>query len=193
MHKIEYLYDVLKKFSNSYFVKYEYDNIGIIKKFRIDSRKNLDIDEEKWCEFFLKKSCLNYCAKFLLIRFFEDRDEIASKLNQEGINIWNRLVKNIKDRYDKLFDIAIIDIKNEEEDSIIKSIFAESDYDIYTIDKELAQIIIDGFSDMNFEEIDNRDIIEVFRKLYPLDAREEINLYDFYEKAPALDYILELK
>lgn len=193
MEKVECLYEILNKFTETFEVKYRYANIGIIKKFRIDSRKNLEIDEEKWCRLFLKKSSLNYCAKFLLLRVFEDKGKINSKLNKFGIEIWNKLVKNIKESYDKLYDIAIEDIKNEEEFEYIRNIFIESDYDIYVIDKELARIIVDGFVDFDFTTINNKEIIEVFMMMYPLDDREELKLEEFYKEAPALNYILNLK
>ncbi|MDK2918269.1 MAG: hypothetical protein PWQ37_1002 [Candidatus Petromonas sp.] len=189
---IEYIVKVFEKFIETFIIKYEYDKIGIIKKFRIDSRKNLEFNEDKWCKLFLKKSCLNYCAKFLLLRVLEDKGKITSKLNKKGIDIWNKLVKNIKDRYDILYDIAVIDMKNEEEISGLKNIFLETDYDIYEIDKELAQIIVDGFSHINFQDVTAEDLKEIFRIIHPLDEREEMKLQDFYHKAPALEYILNL-
>lgn len=189
---IEYIIKVFEKFIETFIIKYEYDKIGIIKKFRIDSRKNLEFNEDKWCKLFLKKSCLNYCAKFLLLRVLEDKGKITSKLNKKGIDIWNKLVKNIKDRYDILYDIAVIDMKNEEEISGLKNIFLETDYDIYEIDKELAQIIVDGFSHINFQDVTAEDLKEIFRIIHPLDEREEMKLQDFYHKAPALEYILNL-
>ncbi len=189
---IEYIIKVFEKFIETFIIKYEYDKIGIIKKFRIDSRKNLEFDEDKWCKLFLKKSCLNYCAKFLLLRVLEDKGKITSKLNKKGIDIWNKLVKNIKDRYDILYDIAVIDMKNEEEISGLKNIFLRTDYDIYEIDKELAQIIVDGFSHINFQDVTAEDLKEIFRIIHPLDEREEMKLQDFYHKAPALEYILNL-
>ncbi|SHJ78855.1 hypothetical protein [Paramaledivibacter caminithermalis] len=193
MYEIQDIIETLEKFIKTFIIKYEYENIGIIKKFRIDSRKNLEIDERKWCRLFLRKSCLNYCCKIILLRVFEDKGKIKSKLNSEGIAVWNKLVKNIKDRYDKLYDIAIIDITNDEDITFLKSVFAESDYDIYEIDKELASIIVHGLSNIDLKDITNEDLKIIFRTLYPLDEREEYGFNDFYKKAPALDYILSLE
>ncbi|SKC79788.1 hypothetical protein [Maledivibacter halophilus] len=192
MYEIQDIVEVLEKFIKIFIIKYEYENIGLIKKFRIDSRKNLEYDEVDWCRLFLKKSCFNYCCKILLLRVFEDKGKITSKFNNEGIATWNKLVKNIKDRYDKLYDIAIIDIKNDEEISFLKNVFAESDYDIYQIDKELAEIIAKGLADLDLKDINNSDLKKIFRKIYPLDAREEYRFHEFYKEAPALDYILGL-
>lgn len=192
LDNIEFIIAVLEKFIETFTIKYEYCNIGIIKKLRIDSRKNLEYDEEKWCSLFLKKSCLNYCSKILLIKIFEDSGKITCKINEKGIKKWNMLVKNIKERYDKLYDIAVVDIKNEEENSWIKDIFMESNYDIYCIDKELAKIIIDGFSKIDFKNISDNDLNRIFRAIYPLDSREENRLHEFYTRAPALDYMLGL-
>lgn len=193
MYEVQHIIEVLEKFKKTFIIKYEYENIGLVKKFRIDSRKNLEYDETKWCKLFLNKACFNYCSKLLLIRVFEDRGKITNKLNTEGIKAWSKLVKNIKDRYDKLYDIAIIDIKSDREVSFFKHIFEESDYDIYNIDKELADIIVTGLSNLDLKEITDDDLIIIFRKLYPLDEREELRFLDFYKKAPALDYILNLK
>lgn len=193
MHEVQqYVIEALEKFKKTFIIKYEYENIGLIKKFRIDSRKNLEYDEEKWCRLFLKKSCFNYCSKLLLLRVFEDKGKITSKFNKKGIEIWNKLVKNIKDRYDKLYNIAIIDIKNDEEISFLKHVFAESDYDIYEIDKELADIIVCGLSNIDLKNITNENLKTIFRQLYPLDEREEAGFVEFYKKAPALEYILSL-
>lgn len=193
MYEIQDIIEVLEKFIKTFIIKYEYENIGIIKKFRIDSRKNLEYDEIDWCRLFLKKSCFNYCSKFLLLRVFEDKGKVTSKFNYRGISTWNKLVKNIKHRYDKLYDIAIIDIKNDEEISFLKNIFAESDYDIYQIDKELAEIIVNGLIGIDLKDVANSDLKRIFRKIYPLDAREEFRFHEFYKEAPALDYILSLE
>lgn len=191
MNNIEYIAEILEKFKDTFTIKYEYDNIGIIKKFRIDSRKNLEYDEEKWCRLFLMKSCLNYCAKFILLRYYEDRGIITSKFNEKGINLWNNFVKNIRNRYDTLYNIAIIDMKNDENNNI-QNIFSESDYDIYEIDKELAKIVVKGLLNTDFSDIEEQDLVEIFRVIYPLDLREEMRFQDFYYKAPALEYILKL-
>ncbi len=193
LHEVQNISEVLERFKKTFMIKYEYENIGIVKKFRIDSRKNLEYEEVKWCKLFLNKACFNYCAKLLLLRVFEDKGKIASKFNKKGIEVWNKLVKNIKDRYDKLYDIAIIDIKNDGEMSFFKHIFAESDYDIYDIDKELADIIVGGLSNIDLKDITDDEIKLIFRKLYPLDIREEYRFNEFYKKAPALEYIFSLK
>jgi len=192
LDNVEYITQILKKFIDTFKIKYKYCNIGILKKLRIDSRKNLEYDEEKWCNLFLKKSYLNYCAKIILLKVFEDSGKITCKINQNGINKWNMLVKNIKERYDKLYDLAIIDIKNEDEYNWIAEVFSESDYDIYEIDKELATIIVDDLSKISFSNLTEADIGAIFRIIYPLDDREESKLQEFYQKAPALDYILSL-
>ncbi|MCT4565801.1 MAG: hypothetical protein N4A68_16005 [Maledivibacter sp.] len=193
MHEIQNIIEILEKFIKIFIIKYEYENIGLIKKFRIDSRKNLEYDEKKWCRLFLKKSCFNYCCKILLLRVFEDKGKVTSKLNSKGIDIWNKLVKNIKHRYDKLYDIAIIDITNDDDISFFKNIFAESDYDIYEIDQELANIIVNELGNIDLIDVSDEDLKLIFRELYPLDEREEYRFSDFYKKAPALDYILKLK
>lgn len=193
MHEIQNIIEILEKFIKIFIIKYEYENIGLIKKFRIDSRKNLEYDEKKWCTLFLKKSCFNYCCKILLLRVFEDKGKVTSKLNSKGIDVWSKLVKNIKHRYDKLYDIAITDITHDEDISFFKNIFAESDYDIYGIDQELANIIVNGLGTIDLKDISDEDLKIIFRKLYPLDEREESRFDDFYKKAPALDYILRLK
>jgi hypothetical protein len=193
LHEIQNIIEILEKFIKIFIIKYEYENIGLIKKFRIDSRKNLEYDEKKWCRLFLKKSCFNYCCKILLLRVFEDKGKVTSKLNSKGIDIWNKLVKNIKHRYDKLYDIAIIDITNDDDISFFKNIFAESDYDIYEIDQELANIIVNELGNIDLIDVSDEDLKLIFRELYPLDEREEYRFSDFYKKAPALDYILKLK
>lgn len=193
MYDVNRISDVLKEYIDVFTMKYEYVNIGILKKYRIDSGLNLEYDNKKWCMLFRKKSALNYCAKFILLRLYEDKNEITTKLNYEGLKKWNDLVKNIQTRYELLYNIAIEDIINDKENMDFRHIFSKTDYDIYNMDKDLAEIIIDGFAYMNFNSISNYEIVEVFRNIYSLDDREEYNLQEFYRSAPALEYILKIE
>ncbi|MFZ5966489.1 MAG: hypothetical protein ACOYVK_04860 [Bacillota bacterium] len=181
----------ISEFIETFMVKYKYENRGILRKFRIDSRLNMDLDNEKWCSYFLNKSCLNYCAKILLLRYFEDNGFIVSKMNVKGIESWRNLVKNISEKFHVLYSIAILDLQGEKNHEI-SFIFQNSDYDVYPIDDELAAIIIKNFSSIDFSNIKKNQVITWFRQIYSLEQREEWGLEGFYKNAPALSYIIQL-
>ncbi len=192
MDKAKEMYDRLLDFIESFFVKYQYENRGLLKKFKIDSRLNLEIDDEKWFELFLYKSCFNHCAKFILLRYMEDNYLTNKKLNVRGIEKWNDFVTNISSDFETLYEVALRDFKAEPDEKI-REIFKDSDYDVFGIDNELASILIKNFSDIQFDLVNRSDLVQLFRLIYPLEQREEMQLEYFYKEAPALSYILTLE
>lgn len=184
--------EMLQLFMQSFFVKYQYEYRGVLKKMRIDNRLNMEIDEEKWCESFLYKACLNRCAQILLMRILEDQGLIYSKMNKEGLEKWRKLAKNIATKFDILYHIGLQDLQADENKKI-RSIFGKSDYDLLEIDDELAEIVVQYASVIDFSNIQREEIIKFFRKLYSLEGREEWHLENFYKEAPALRYILKLE
>lgn len=192
MDKAKEMYDRLLDFIESFFVKYQYENRGLLKKFKIDSRLNLEIDDEKWFELFLYKSCFNHCAKFILLRYMEDNYLTNKKLNVRGIEKWNDFVTNISSDFETLYEVALRDFKAEPDEKI-REIFKDSDYDVFGIDNELASILIKNFSNIQFDLVNRSDLVQLFRLIYPLEQREEMQLEYFYKEAPALSYILTLE
>lgn len=192
MDKVKKIYEGIREFRNTFIMKYEYENIGRVRKMRIDSRLNLDIDDEKWRELFLNKSCFNHCAKIIFLRYIEDCGLAYIKMNKMGIEKWNHLVKNISYQLNILYDIAIRDLQ-EDDNHIICNIFKKSDYDLFKIDEELAKIIIERLSMIDFSELTKEDYILLFEKVFSLEKREEMKLNKFYKDAPALSYMLKLK
>lgn len=192
MDKLQELYEKLSEFMDHFIVKYSYENRGILKKMRIDSRLNMNIEEEEWCKLFLYKSCLNHCAKIVLMRLIEDRGLGHDKLNEKGLEKWRDFVKNLGKDFDILYHIGLLDLQGDENVSI-RGIFKKSDYDIFGIDKELADLIIEKFSAVTFGDLRREDIIQLFNKLYTLENREIMRLEAFHKDAPALTYILKLE
>ncbi|WZL74596.1 hypothetical protein QBE52_07860 [Clostridiaceae bacterium 35-E11] len=192
MDKIRKIYEGILEFIQAFMVKYKYENRGILKKMKIDSRLNMEIKDDKWCELFLYKSCFNHCAKFILLRYIEDSGYIYGKMNHSGIEKWKNFVKNISENFHILYKIAIKDLQEEINDSI-SVIFKESDYDVFEIDEELAFIMVYNFSSIDFARLDKKDIILLFRLIYSLEQREEMALEVFYKDAPALSHIFKLE
>ncbi len=192
MDKVKLFYHQMLEFIQSFIIKYKYENRGILKKMKIDYRLNMEIEDDKWCELFLYKSCFNYCAKFILLRYIEDTGIIYNKMNQEGIEKWRNFVNNIFKNFDILYHIAIKDLQ-EDENEKISVIFKNSDYDIFRIDDELASIMIHNFSTLDFSELTKKDILLLFRLIYPLEQRENMRLEEFYKEAPAFSYLLKLE
>ncbi len=192
MRAIELMNEMLQGFIEVFFIKYKYEYRGLMKKFRIDSRLNLELDDEKWCEHFLYKACLNRCSQIVIMRILEDRDLIYSKMNRLGIEKWLQWVKNLGDRFHILFEIAQQDLQADE-NKVISDIFRKSDYDIFSIDDELANIVVQHVADIDLSDSKREDLIGLLRKIYSLEQREEWKLEEFYRDAPALTYLLNLE
>lgn len=178
-----------KDFIDFFIMKYKYDNRGILRKIRIRSGLNKHLSEDEWYEMFIAKSALNHCAKFLLIKFWEDNGKITSKINSTGLAKWKALVSNIDTRVGILYEIAEKDCGRVEE---LKFAFNESEYDLYKIDDELASYIIDKATKYDFNGYTNKILIQIFNPLYYDDKRTSMNLQLFYKPANAIEYVLSL-
>ncbi len=178
-----------KDFIDFFIVKYKYDNRGILRKIKLKSGLNNQLSEEEWYEFFIAKSALNYCAKFLLIKYYEDKGKIECKINRQGLAKWKALISNIEYQTGILYEIAEKDCGRIDE---LKSAFKECDYDLYKIDDELASYIIDKTIDYDFGGYNNRTIYQVFVSLYYDEKRTSMNLQLFYKPANAIEHILSM-
>jgi len=153
----------LNEFIDFFYLKYKYDHRGILKKFRLKSGLNKQLNDETWYRLFIQKSAFNYCAKFLIIKLMEDNDKIASKINSDGLKKWNSLITHISGQYGKLYQIAERDLLETEE---VKFAFKQNDYDIYEIDDELAVFIIERLKKYEFKTYTNKMIYDIFNRLY---------------------------
>ncbi|WP_129596063.1 hypothetical protein [Anaerophilus nitritogenes] len=192
MNEVKNIYEGIKEFIQIFIMKYEYENRGILKKMKIDSRLNMELEDEKWARLFIKKSCLNHCAKIVLLRYIEDIEMIIPKLNEKGMNIWRSLSKNLIQKISILYGIALKDLE-EDENIIFREIFQKSDYDLFEIDDELASIIYNKFFRIDFSKLTKEDIQILFALMYSLEEREDMRLENFYKKAPALSYVLNIQ
>jgi len=122
----------------------------------------------------------------------EDNYLTNKKLNVRGIEKWNDFVTNISSDFETLYEVALRDFKAEPDEKI-REIFKDSDYDVFGIDNELASILIKNFSNIQFDLVNRSDLVQLFRLIYPLEQREEMQLEYFYKEAPALSYILTLE
>lgn len=180
----------LKKFVDFFIVKYKYEQRGILKRYRLKSGLNKTLDEELWYSLFIKKAAYNYCAKFLLLKFYEDKGRIASKINKKGLEKWHDLVSNISEHYEKLYGLAEMDMLQVEE---MKNVFRKTDYDIYEIDDELAEFIIEKLKEYDFRELDYQVIVNIFTAIYMSDKEIGPRLQYFYKPANTIDYILDIE
>lgn len=192
MDKVQKIYNGMLEFIQVFIIKYEYENRGILKKMKIDYHLNRELDNEKWCELFLYKSCFNYCAKFILLRYIEDCGLSYMKMNEKGIKKWRCFVKNIYEKFNILYSLAIKDVQ-EHDNEKIRNIFKKSDYDLFKIDNELAKILCYKFLNIDFSSLNKKEIIYLFQLIYSLEQREEMRLDEFYKDAPALSYMLKLE
>lgn len=180
----------LKEFVQFFIVKYKYDQRGILKRMKLKSGLNKQLNEDVWCKSFIQKTAYNYCAKFLIIKYLEDNMKIPAKINSRGLEKWKNLVSCIDDYYNTILDIAQRDVSRLEE---VKHIFKESDYDIYEIDNELAEFIIKKLEKYDFDSYDFLVINQIFNMLYNDERKIGLNLQYFYKPAKAIDYIMSIK
>ncbi|WIV10658.1 hypothetical protein [Proteiniborus sp. MB09-C3] len=178
-----------KEFIDFFAMKYKYDNRGILKKFKLRSGLNKQLSEEEWYELFIIKSALNHCAKFLLIKYYEDNEKIASKINKKGLDKWRNLVSNIEQQLGILYEIAEKDCGRID---CLKFAFNESEFDLYKIDDELATYIIDKSINYDLSGYPDNIIYQIFTPLYYDEKRTSMNLQLFYKPANAIEYVLSL-
>lgn len=172
-----------------FIMKYKYDNRGILRKIRLRSGLNNQLSEEEWYELFIAKAALNHCAKFLLIKYWEDNGKINCKINKAGLDKWKALVSNIGHQMGIIFEIAEKDCSKIEE---LKFAFNESDYDLYKIDDELASYIIDKSIKYDLRGYPDKIIYQIFLPLYYDEKRTGMNLQLFYKPANSIEYVLSL-
>ncbi|MTI70509.1 MAG: hypothetical protein FH751_09695 [Firmicutes bacterium] len=180
----------LERFVQYFKVKYKYDQRGVLKRLRLKSGLNKQLTEDKWCKLFIEKSAYNYCAKFLIIKLYEDNEKIPCKVNNKGLKKWENLISNLNEQYDKIYEIAQYDIESLEE---MKLTFKKTDYDIFKIDNELAKLIINSMKKYDFKGYDIEVIYDIFNNLYTEEKRFGLNLQYFYKPAKAIEYINSIK
>lgn len=182
MNILEDILKDLNEFIDYFTMKYKYENRGIIKKFRVKSGLNKQMNEEQWCKCFTIKSAINYCCKFILIKFYEDNKRILPKLNNEGFNNWTDMVVDVNSQYNNLYNIALKDILTITE---MKKAFKGSDYDIFKIDNELASFMINRLIKYDFSKLDIVTLQNIVSRLYS----DYDNINYFYRPSPAVEYI----
>ncbi|MTI49354.1 MAG: hypothetical protein FH761_16090 [Firmicutes bacterium] len=180
----------LTEFINFFKMKYKYDQRGVLKRYRLKFGLNKKLTEDVWCDLFVEKSAYNYCAKLLLIKYWEDNGKISSKINKDGLLKWNNLVTNIENYYSTLYKISEIDMMECQE---MKDIFKESDYDIFEIDDELAGFAIGKLKEYSFKGYKYDLLFNIFNRFYVDEKSSGVNLQYFYKPAKAIDYVLTLK
>lgn len=190
MDKVADIFRGFSEFIQLFIIKYQYENIGLVKKMKIDSRLNLEIEDKRWCKLFLHKSCYNHCAKFIMIKRLEDKGYIYPKINSLGRRKWEDFIKNISKDLDILYFLVIKDLQADS-NAAIRNCFKDSDYDIFNIDDELASHLIKYFEPYDFSNLDVDEIKKLFELIYPLEQREDYALSNFYKEAPAFDYLLK--
>ncbi|EOD00516.1 hypothetical protein [Caldisalinibacter kiritimatiensis] len=180
----------LKEFVDFFKIKYKYDQRGVLKRYRLKSGLNKKLKDDIWYDLFLEKAAYNYCAKFLLIKFFEDTGRIGSKINKSGLEKWHDLVTNIGAQYGNLYKLAESDMVELEE---MRIPFKKVDYDIYEIDDELAEFMIEKLKEYDFKTFSYQTLYKIFTSMYLNDKRQGPSLQYFYKPANAIEYILDIK
>lgn len=179
-----------KEFVSFFTMKYKYDQRGVLKRYRLKFGLNKKLAEEVWCNLFVEKAAYNYCAKLLLIKYWEDNGKISSKINNKGIEKWNSLVTNIEGYFSTLYKISEIDMMESEE---MKDVFKKCDYDIFEIDDELAGFIIGKLKKYDFKGYNYELLSDVFNRFYTEEKSYGVKLQYFYKPAKAIEFILSLK
>lgn len=184
-----YIEDLLKDltdFIDFFIMKYKYENLGIVRKLRMKSGLNKNLDEDKWCEMFIKKSAISHCCKILLIKIFEDKNKVLPKLNDKGFKHWSEMVVDIENQYNNIYNIALKDILTVSE---LKKAFKVSDYDVYEIDNELASYIINKLLKYDFKHIKVYELHKIINLLYLKNG----NLGYFYKPSPTVEFIMSIE
>lgn len=190
---MKFIGDIISDFTefvNFFKMKYKYDQRGVLKRYKLKFGLNKKLSEDMWCDLFVEKSAYNYCAKLLIIKYWEDNGRILSKLNNKGLEKWRNLVDNIENYFNLLYQLAEIDMKESLE---MKEIFKESDFDVFKLDDELAGFIIGKLKQYDFHECDYKVLFDILNKLYVEEQKSGINLQYFYKPSNPIDHVLSIK
>jgi len=190
---MKFISDIISDFTefvNFFKMKYKYEQRGVLKRYKLKFGLNKKLTEDIWCNHFVEKSAYNYCAKLLIIKYWEDNNRILSKLNSIGLEKWRNLVENIENYFSLLYQIAEKDMRESPE---MKEIFKESDYDIFKLDDELTGFIIERLKEYDFYGYDYKVLFDVFNKLYVDEKKSGVNLQYFYKPSKPIEYVLTIK
>lgn len=174
------------------------NNIKQISSSKIEVLKPEDqrISMDRFKNYFAKQTAVHIICKYILIRISEDRGALKSKLNEEGIEKWREMSKNIKNDYVTLFQIACDDIRREKASG---DIFNEIIYDKYI--ENIKSLISPTAEDKNkgyFEKLKKYDfktinpgiLMTLIEEIYPAEDRN--NIKNFLNQSQVINQVMNM-
>lgn len=154
------------------------------------------ISMDRFKNYFAKQTAVHIICKYILIRMTEDRGALKSKLNEEGIEKWREMSKNIKNDYVSLFQIACDDIRR---DKASGNVFNENIYDGYI--GNIKSYISPTIEDQNkgyFEKLKKYDfrtinpgiLMAIIEEIYPAEDRK--NTKNFLEQSLVINQVMNM-
>lgn len=146
---------------------------------------------ERFKEFFIEKAALHILFKYLLIRMIEElmRRGVKVKLNEEGLTKWYKMSKNFKEDYNLLYNIAISDVKREED---LSEEFKNTIYDseqFIRMTNEILMKQIPKLAKYSFATLDASLTLSIIDTLLKSDNRNEI--LNISEESPIINFLLK--
>lgn len=145
---------------------------------------------ERFKELFVEKLAIHIIFKYTLIRIIEESMSLVNKkLNKEGLDIWHGLSKNFREDYNVLYEIAVSDVRREDEvmDIFINTVFDGQAF----IDK--TKLVMNQYipilSKYKYETINASITLSLIDYLYNNEKQNELN--GLTEKSPVINFLLQ--
>ncbi|MFS0876098.1 hypothetical protein [Solibacillus isronensis] len=144
---------------------------------------------ERFREHFKEKASVHHIFKYVVIRLVEDSmQKVNPKLNEDGLTNWHLLSKNFRNDYSMLYELAVLDVKREQD---FKSIFENTIYDEDSLNTKIVQCMgnyIPELSKYKWSTLDENVTMDLVEAVYPSDKRIELqkNMYS----SPLVDFLL---
>lgn len=144
-----------------------------VNKYREDYKGRYN--PERFKELFTEKTVIHMLFKYILIRIVEDSMRVVKvKLNEEGLKKWHEMSKNFREDYDVLFQMAVDDIRREQD---FQGIFRDTVFDNEDIINNIKPVIkkqIPLLAKYDFSTLEASTTLTVIDTLCGADKRMEI-------------------
>lgn len=158
-----------------------------INKYREDYKGRYN--PERFREIFIEKAALHMLFKYMLIRMIEDSMKIVKvKLSMEGLEKWHEMSKNFRKDYDVLYEMAIDDVRREQD---FQEVFRETVYDNHNFFNSIKPVIkkqIPLLAKYDFDTLEASTTLTVIDTLYGVEERMEIQKL---EPSFIIDFLLQ--
>jgi len=157
------------------------------KRFKHDQTYAGTQQEEHFEDIFCTNTAYVALSRLLFVRICEDVGLTTRKISNSGIAVWREFVRNIKDNYEDLLEVAFKDVAH-----VYSSLFESSVFDWFGqrngLLHDILERILFRLNAFSFHEM-NRDLLgSMYQYFRPRIERRRLG--EYYTPVAVVDYIL---